>query len=144
MDVCCLNRPFDDQSQDKIRVETEAVISLLKRCNTKDDWTLVGGDIVTIEASNNSDIVKKQKVLLLHDGADEKINYNETIKTRSEDFRKHNIKSFDSLHLATAEHADVDALLTTDKKFENASTRTDAKTRVVNPLTFYLEVLDNE
>ena len=144
MDVCSLNRPFDDQSQDKIRVETEAVISLLKRCNTKDDWTLVGSDIITIEASNNSDVVKKQKVLLLHDGADEKIDYNDIIKTRSEDFRKHNVKSFDSLHLATAEYANVDVLLTTDGKFEKAATRTDTKIRVVNPLTYYLEVLDNE
>ena len=144
MDVCSLNRPFDDQSQDKIRVETEAVISLLKRCNTKDDWTLVGSDIITIEALNNSDVVKKQKVLLLHDGADEKIDYNDIIKTRSEDFRKHNVKSFDSLHLATAEYVNVDVLLTTDNKFEKAATRTDTKIRVVNPLTYYLEVLDNE
>ena len=27
MDVCCLNRPFDNQSQDKVRFETEAIIT---------------------------------------------------------------------------------------------------------------------
>ncbi|WP_420642969.1 hypothetical protein [Candidatus Leptofilum sp.] len=25
LDVCCLNRPFDDQTQDRMRLETEAI-----------------------------------------------------------------------------------------------------------------------
>jgi hypothetical protein len=29
LDVCCLKRPFDDQTQPRIRMETEAVLSLL-------------------------------------------------------------------------------------------------------------------
>jgi len=29
LDVCCLNRPFDDQSQDRIRLEAEAVRVIL-------------------------------------------------------------------------------------------------------------------
>ena len=29
LDMCCLKRPFDDQSQPRIRLETEAVLSLL-------------------------------------------------------------------------------------------------------------------
>jgi predicted nucleic acid-binding protein len=144
MDVCCLSRPFDDQSQDKVRVETEAVISLLKRCNSLDDWSLVGSNIITLEASRNPDNVKKQKLLLLHEGAAETIGYNDVIKTRAKDFEAHNVKPLDSLHLASAEYAEVDVLLTTDAKFIKAAYRTNARIRVVNPLTYYLEVLDNE
>jgi hypothetical protein len=29
LDMCCLKRPFDDQSQPRIRLETEAVLALL-------------------------------------------------------------------------------------------------------------------
>ena len=29
LDTCCLNRPFDDQTQDRIRLEAEAVILIL-------------------------------------------------------------------------------------------------------------------
>lgn len=29
LDMCCLKRPFDDQSQPRIRLETEAVLGLL-------------------------------------------------------------------------------------------------------------------
>lgn len=30
LDVCCLNRPFDDQTQDRIHLEAEAVLTILK------------------------------------------------------------------------------------------------------------------
>jgi hypothetical protein len=29
LDMCCLKRPFDDQSQPRIRLETEAALALL-------------------------------------------------------------------------------------------------------------------
>lgn len=31
LDVCCLNRPFNDQTQDRIRLESAAVLTVLKR-----------------------------------------------------------------------------------------------------------------
>ena len=63
MDVCCLNRPFDDQAQDKVRLETEAIVGILKRCGADTCWALVGSDIITLEASKNTDLAKRQKVL---------------------------------------------------------------------------------
>jgi hypothetical protein len=30
LDVCCLNRPFDNQVQDRVRLEAEAVLAILK------------------------------------------------------------------------------------------------------------------
>jgi len=32
MDVCCLTRPFDDQSQERIKLESESVLMILHRC----------------------------------------------------------------------------------------------------------------
>ena len=144
MDVCCLNRLFDDQSQDKVRFETEAIIAMLKRCDAGEVWELVGSDIVVLEIAKNNDPVKKQKALLLHQGSSERIRYNAAIKSRAADFRKFNVKLLDSLHLAAAEYANVDVLLTTDDRFMKAAARTDAKIRVENPLTYYMEVLKGE
>jgi hypothetical protein len=31
LDTCCLNRPFDDQRQHRVRLETEAVTLILKK-----------------------------------------------------------------------------------------------------------------
>lgn len=144
MDVCCLNRPFDDQSQDKIRFETEAIVSILKKCDSGGDWKLVGGDIITLEVSKTKDLIKKQKVLLLHEKAVEKVKYNSEIKSRAADFRKHNVKMFDSLHLAAAEYANTYLFLTADMQLIKTAARTGIKFRVANPLNYYMEVMNNE
>ncbi len=31
LDVCCLNRPFDDWTQERIRFEGEAILSIMER-----------------------------------------------------------------------------------------------------------------
>jgi len=141
MDVCCLSRMFDDQTQEKIRFETEAIISILNRCNTRSDWELIGSDAIVFEASNAPDAVKKQKVLLLHEGASERLKSNDEIKARAAKFCKTNIKPMDSLHLAIAEYANADVILTTDSKFLKAAKRSEAKVHISNPLDFYLEVI---
>ena len=43
MDVCCLNRPFDDQTQDRIYIESEAVLKILFNCQNG-IWHLIGSD----------------------------------------------------------------------------------------------------
>ena len=37
LDTCCFNRPFDDQSQTRIRFETAAKLQLQQRVLTDDD-----------------------------------------------------------------------------------------------------------
>ncbi len=32
LDTCCLNRPFDDQTQAHIHLEAEAVLLIMARC----------------------------------------------------------------------------------------------------------------
>jgi len=38
LDACCLNRPFDDQTQDCIHLETEAIVLILNRLEKWSDW----------------------------------------------------------------------------------------------------------
>ena len=52
-----------------------------------------------------------------------------------------NIKYKDSIHLACAESANADVLLTTDKKFSNNCQRITTYTKVMNPNEWLLEVL---
>lgn len=40
VDVCCLNRPFDDQTQPPIKLETQAILEMLTYCQTG-EWQLV-------------------------------------------------------------------------------------------------------
>ena len=44
-DVCCLNRPFDDKTQDRIHLESEAVKAILKHIR-KGDWQWISSEVV--------------------------------------------------------------------------------------------------
>ena len=49
------------------------------------------------------------------------------------------IRTFDSLHIAAAEEAKADVLLTTDDKLEKIAEKLELKVRVMNPLKFAWE-----
>jgi hypothetical protein len=40
LDVSCLNRPFDDQSQVRVRLEAEAITMILEECE-QGEWQQV-------------------------------------------------------------------------------------------------------
>ncbi|MBW4692614.1 MAG: hypothetical protein KME27_12700 [Lyngbya sp. HA4199-MV5] len=61
LDVCCFNRPFDDQTQARIRVEAEAVLSILERCETG-VWELIISEIVETEVAQIADQERRQRI----------------------------------------------------------------------------------
>jgi len=44
LDTCCYNRPFDDQAQERIHIESEAVLIIIERVRQKVD-TIIGSDV---------------------------------------------------------------------------------------------------
>ena len=142
MDCCCLNRPFDDQSQDKIRLESDAIIAILSKC-TKGDWQLAASDALDLEIAKIPDLMRKNKVLDLYCVSGEKIKLNDFIKKRACEMRSSGVKAFDSLHAASAEYGRADVLLTTDKGFLNAVKRCNLSIRADNPLNWFMEVIEN-
>lgn len=141
MDNCCYNRPFNDQTQERIHLESEAILTVLKMGQMK-KVIIVGSEILELEINRMIDENKKRKVLDLYKVADMQIFYTDKIRKRSADIMSvWKIRTFDSLHIAAAEEANADALLTTDDKFEKMAEKLDLKTRVVNPLRFVWEVI---
>jgi len=141
LDNCCYNRPFDDLSQERIHFESEAIYSILMRVE-KNQIKLFGSPLVEHEIDKNRDIHKKIKVLDLYQSINEKIPVTVETKLRSKEIMSvSNISSYDSLHVAIAESAGVDILLTTDDKFEKMANKIDLKVRVMNPLKFILEMM---
>ncbi len=141
LDNCCYNRPFDDQIQERIHLESEAILTVLKMGQMK-KVVIAGSEILELEISRMQDIVKKQKVLDLYCVAEMHIPYTEKIRKRSADIMSvSKIRAFDSLHIASAEEANADVLLTTDDKLEKMAEKLKLKTRVLNPLRFAWEVI---
>ena len=143
MDSCCFNRPFDDLSHDKTRLECEAVLTIISKCENG-IWDIFESDVLNDEIDRITDAVKKQKVIELYSSASIYLEINDEIIGRAKELYEINIKPFDALHLASAEHGGADILLTTDKKFINRALQSNAKIRVANPAIWLTEVLYND
>ena len=140
LDNCCYNRPFDDQTQERIHLESEAILMILQR-RQAGIYRVVGSNILELEMERMHDAAKKQKVKELYKAADLHINYTENIKKRSKEMMVlSKIRTFDSLHIAAAEEAKADVMLTTDDKLEKMAEKLELKVRVMNPLKFAWEV----
>ena len=140
LDCCCFSRPFDDFSQDKIRLEGEAIMTIVNNCE-KGVWDIFESDILDDEFSRMTDLVNKQKVLELYSSTTIYVEINDEIINRAKAFHELNIKPFDALHLASAEYAKADIFLTTDKRFINRAAKSDAKIKISNPAIWLTEVL---
>jgi len=142
LDVCCLNRPFDDQSQDRIRLESEAVILILEHCY-RGEWHWLSSQFVQLEVSKSPNQVRRERVQRIVEFAHTLIEANAKIIERGKQLEELGFTTYDALHVACAESAEADVLLTTDDRFVRRSKRhrKELRIRVENPLTWLREVL---
>ena len=54
LDACCLNRPFDDQSQVRVHLESEAVLAVIERAEDG-RWTLLSSATLEFELAQMPD-----------------------------------------------------------------------------------------
>jgi len=142
LDVCCLNRPFDDQHQDRIRLESEAVVIILTYVEAQ-SWALVGSEVIDFEISRIPDEEKRQKVMILSGMAKEYILVTEDIERRAIELVEYGFKPYDALHIACAEKANVDVFLTTDDKLLRKAKSVRLAVDVKSPIEWVLEVINS-
>ena len=139
MDVCCLSRPFDDLSQDRVRLEAEAVTDILDRCRSG-QWSLAASEIIDYEISAIKDEDKSLRVKQLYSVAENLLPMTDQVKTRAASLQGQGLALLDSLHLASAEMFHQDIFLTTDDKLLKRSKILALGIRVANPVTWFMEV----
>lgn len=122
LDACCLNRPFDDQTQDRIRLEAEAVERILARCESG-EWTWVSSEVVLLETSRNPDPDRRQRVLSLAKSSPNIVGLNPDSIERARALEKLGFRSLDAIHLAVAESARCGLFLTTDDQLIRTARR---------------------
>jgi len=86
LDVCCLNRPFDDQIQDRVRLESESVLTILNHSKAK-GWRLLNSEVISIEISKIPDNDKRRKVTLLSTMLQSHIIVDDDIEKRATELR---------------------------------------------------------
>ena len=137
LDNCCYNRPFDEQAQLRIRLETVtklAVQLLMATGAVEYAWSKA----LDYEISFNPFPKRKTSILWWRDGAAEYVDTTEEIIDRGEQIERLGIKPKDALHLASAEKANCDFFLTTDKGILKKVSSL-GKMKVVNPIQFISE-----
>ena len=140
MDNCCLNRPFDDQSNLRIHLEAEAIKAII-RLVEQQQWDLVSSKVLKFEISKTTDESRRKELMLMESLAGEVVQINTQIGVRANEFERLGIQSFDALHLACSEN-NADILLTVDDRLiKKALTINNLNIPVRNPLIWLSEVL---
>ena len=145
LDNCCLSRPFDDQTQDRIRLETEAILLIIARLHTR-QWQWIASEVAMFEADQNLDLRQRFRVKFLLTYAHQTISVDVAETARGKHFESLGFKPFDALHLACAESGRADFFLTTDDRMlkKAKSLGSQLSIRVENPLTWLQEITEDE
>jgi len=134
LDICCFNRPFDDQSDLLVRLQTEAKLYVQEmiRCGS---LSLIWSSVMELENAANPDMNRKLAV-----GEWKKIGFVDVpVSRRVEDIAgtlaRIGVKPMDALHAACAMEAEAEYFLTTDKALLRKMAKYD-HLRVVDPVDF--------
>ncbi|OLT59416.1 PIN domain-containing protein [Moorena bouillonii] len=139
LDVCCLNRPFDDWRQDRIRLEGQTILDIFKRFSSE-EWKLVSSEAIEAELNRMVNLDKLDRIRKLLQVAENKRILTEEIDKRSQEIEKLGFGLYDSFHIACAETAKVDVLLTTDDRLLKKAIKYShlLKVKLDNPVTWLM------
>jgi len=135
LDNCSYNRPFDDQSQMRIRLETEAKLYIQSGIRVK-RYSLAWSYMLDYENNDNPYEEKRKAVAPWKEIASDYCPSSDDVFSLGSEIMKRGIKSKDALHLACAILCGCEYFITTDKKLTN---KTIANIKIVNPIDFVRE-----
>lgn len=120
LDNCCFNRPFDDQKQLRIKIETEAKLGI-QELVCSDGLELAWSYILDFENESNPfpdrrESTRKWRTYAKIDSVE-----NATIKSMALSLRQKGLGKIDALHVACAIDAGCDYFITTDDGILNKS-----------------------
>ena len=140
MDMCSLQRPFDDKSQMRVQVEAEAVLAILHVCESG-NAVLVGSDALVFETDGNPDPVRRDFAARTIARAGQFVSTTAELKARAQTYMAAGVKALDALHLASAVEAQAEFFCTCDDRLlKKARTLTTPPPRIVAPLELVMEL----
>jgi predicted nucleic acid-binding protein len=138
LDNCCFNRPFDDQSQTRIKLEAEAKLEIQQQI-ADGRITLVWSYILDFENAANPFEERREAVGRWKTRAAVDLAETPDILASARTLLQHGIRPKDALHLACALAAGCDYFLTTDDALIGRRASV-AGIEIVNPLDFIVRM----
>jgi predicted nucleic acid-binding protein len=136
-------RPYDDHSQERIREEAFAFISIID-IGRKEGCILLNSDILSLEVKKTDDLLKRREVEQYLEVCGEYIELNEKIKGLAKELEaKCFLDGRDALHISFGCYGDASYLLTCDNELINRKDRIEKVSgelgyliKIVNPIDF--------
>lgn len=137
LDTCVYNRPFDDQTIDRISIETEAFLIILNKIETG-EHDLVVSSVNIIENEYNPYPDRKDIINAIFSLAKIFIQVEDADIIRAEQLEFLGFKGLDALHIAVSEKAKVDYFITCDDKLVKSYrvNQNEIKVKIINVLKF--------
>ena len=139
LDNCCFNRPFDDQSQLKIRLETEAKLAIQAKI-VSHEYQLVWSFVLRYENQRNPHEDRRRKTATWIAQASVIATPDQAIFKKADELNRLNLKPMDALHLACALSAHADFFITTDQDILKKRQDVHETLWIGSPLAFLEEV----
>ena len=137
LDNCCFNRPFDDQSNFRVRLEAEAKLRVQDQIRSS-CYHLVWSYILDYENSKNPYRDRREQIAKWRGYAYDDIESSEAIMQHASTMKLLGLKQMDVFHVACAIHAGCDYFLTTDKGILKYATQVQAL-HITDPIGFIQE-----
>jgi predicted nucleic acid-binding protein len=131
-DNCSYNRPFDDQTQLSVRLETEAVL-FIQQIVKDAEVDLLWSAILDFEIKKSPFENRRESIDEFRKLAHSIVGVTPTIEKEAKRLQAQGLAIIDSLHLACATLAGCDFFITVDKRILNNQT---PMIVVVNPIQF--------
>lgn len=140
LDLCCLKRPFDLQDQALVRLQTEAVLSLLAL--PPETVELLRSPALVLENSLNPDQSRREAVAIWLSEALATAPNEASLAARTVELVGKGFKRFDAFHLASAELLGAAVFLTVDIRVLSLASRVSEEldVRVSDPVHFIEEI----
>ena len=133
LDNCALQRPLDDRVQFRVRVEAEAIESIVREIE-RGAVSLLSSDVLVAESTAAPDPARRDFAAETLALARDAIPLSDAVETRAGHYRDVGIKAVDALHLASAVEGRVDFFCTTDDRFYSKARMANTNdVRVVTP-----------
>jgi len=135
LDNCSYNRPFDDQSQIRIYLETQAKLYIQRLIQNK-RLSLVVSYVSRFENDDNPLFRNKITTERFFENATTYVDIDkaEIIEKKANEIMKYGIKANDALHISCAIESACDCFITTDdeilKKYKNS------EIKIYSPIEF--------
>ncbi len=115
LDLCCFNRPYDDQMQARIRLETEAKVLIQQKIEAA-ECELIWSAALDFECTNNPFDERRHAIMQWRRLAVCMVMSNAEVTVKAHQLVEQGLGVYDAFHAASAIAGKADVFVTTDDR----------------------------